>query len=245
MRRAEIYLLAGFVVAVQLVTGPAYGLFRDELYYLACADHLAWGYVDQPPLSIAVLAAVRALLGDSLPALRLVPALLDGVLVLLAADLARTFGGGRFAQALAGLAVAVTPVFLAMCGFYSMNAFDLVFWSLAVLIVARIIAADDRRGWLPLGIVLGLGLENKISVLFLGAGLAVALVVTPLRRHLRRREPWLALAVALLLFVPHVVWQAQHGWPTREFIANATRYKNTALSPLDFFLGRRSSRSAR
>ncbi len=116
------------VVALQLATGWRYGLFRDEFYYLACASHLDWGYVDHPPLSILVLAGVRGLLGDGLLAVRLVPALLLGLLVWLAARLARELGGGRFAQSLAGLTVAVAPEYLALTGFYSMNAFDLVFW---------------------------------------------------------------------------------------------------------------------
>jgi 4-amino-4-deoxy-L-arabinose transferase-like glycosyltransferase len=231
------WLLAGTLVLVQLIFGPRYGLFRDEFYYLACADHLTWGYVDHPPLSIAVLKAVRALLGDSILAVRLTPALLGGVLVLLGGWLAQALGGGRFAQTLAALAVAATPQYLGQSGYYSLNSFDLVFWAAAALLVARLTPEGDSRRFLLLGLVLGLGLLNKISVLFFGAGLAVALVLTPLRRQLLRAGPWLAAAVAGLLFLPHVMWQVQHGWPTREFIENATRYKNVALSPLQFLGG--------
>lgn len=232
-----VWLLAGMVVLVQLTFGPRYGLFRDEFYYLACADHLDWGYVDHPPLSIAVLKLVRALLGDSILAIRLTPALLGGVLVLLGGRLAQALGGSRFAQALAALAVAATPQYLGQSGYYSLNSFDLVFWAGAALLVARLTPEDDSRRFLLLGLVLGLGLLNKISVLFFGAGLGVALVLTPLRRQLLRSGPWLALAAAGLLFLPHLAWQVQHGWPTREFIENATRDKNVALSPLQFLGG--------
>ena len=121
-----IIALAG--VLLHLATGWRYGLFRDEFYYLACANHLDWGYVDHPPLSIVVLAAVRGLLGDSLLAVRLVPALLFGVLVWLGACLARELGGGPFAQSLAALSVAVAPVYLALTGFYSMNALPSCSW---------------------------------------------------------------------------------------------------------------------
>jgi 4-amino-4-deoxy-L-arabinose transferase-like glycosyltransferase len=233
-----VWAVAALVVAVELVFGPRYGLFRDEYYYLACADHLAWGYVDHPPLSIAVLAAVRSVLGDSLLAIRLVPALLGGTLVVLAGLLARTLGGGRGAATVAAVAIAAVPQYLGQAGYYSMNSFDLVLWALAALLVARLTPEETAlRPFVALGLVLGLGLLNKVSVLFFGAGLAVALVATPLRRLLRRPGPWLAAALAGLVFLPHVLWQARNGFPTREFVANATRYKNVELSPLEFLVG--------
>jgi hypothetical protein len=151
------------VVTLQLATGWRYGLFRDELYYLACASHLDWGYVDHPPLSIIALAGVRGLLGDSLLAVRLVPAMLFGLLVWLAARLARELGGGRFAQSLAALSVAIAPEYLALTGFYSMNAFDLVFWGVAALLLTRLVRTDDAGLWRPLGLVVGLGLLNKMG----------------------------------------------------------------------------------
>src|SRR5262249_48961025 len=183
---AFVLVTALAVVALQLAAGWRYGVFRDELYYLACANHLDWGYVDHPPLSIVVLAGVRALLGDSLLALRIVPALLCGLLVWLASRLAREMGGGRFAQSLAALAVAIAPQYLALTGFYSMNAFDLVFWALGALLVARLVRTDDVWLWRPIGVVIGLGLLNKISMLLFALGLAVAVLLTPLRRHLAR-----------------------------------------------------------
>ena len=229
---ALVYVTALTLVALQLATGWRYGLFRDELYYLACASHLDWGYVDHPPLSIGVLAGVRALLGDSLLALRIVPALLFGSLVWLAARLAREMGGERFAQTLAALAVAIAPQYLAISGFYSMNAFDLVFWALAALLVARLARTGDVRLWRLLGVVIGLGLLNKISMLLFAFGLAVAVLLTPLRRHLARRELWEGVALALLLSSPYVLWQLRHEWATVEFTRNAARYKNVALTPL-------------
>jgi len=231
---ALVFVIALAGVTLHLATGWRYGLFRDEFYYLACADHLDWGYVDHPPLSIVVLAAVRGLLGDSLLVVRLVPALLFGLLVWLAACLARELGGGRFAQSLAALSVAIAPQYLALTGFYSMNAFDLAFWAVAVLLLARLVRTDDVRLWRPLGLVVGLGLLNKISLLFFAFGLGVAVLATPLRRHLKRHELWEGVCLALLLFTPYVLWEMSHGWATLEFMENATRYKNVALSPLAF-----------
>jgi hypothetical protein len=230
----EACALAAGVVLLHALTGFRYGLFRDEFYYLACADHLDWGYVDHPPLSIAVLWVVKRLLGDSLPAVRLVPALLGAVLVLLAARLAAELGGGRFARTLAALSVAIAPQYLAISGFYSMNAFDLVFWSLLALVVVRLVSSDDPKPWLAFGALVGIALENKISPLFFGAGLAAAVVLTPLRRHLLRPQLWAGAVLALLLFAPHLLWQSRHDWPTLEFMSNAQRYKIASLTPLQF-----------
>jgi hypothetical protein len=146
------------------------------------------------------------------------------------------------AQGLAAGAAACAPIWLGMTRYYSMNSFDIFFWALAALLLAEILDLDpDRDGraatrlWLFLGIVLGLGLENKISVLWLGCGLFAGLVLTPARRWLRTRGPWLAGGIAALLFLPHVLWQAENGWPTVEFMRNATQGKYKAF-PLPSFL---------
>ncbi|MGE3841218.1 MAG: glycosyltransferase family 39 protein [Vicinamibacterales bacterium] len=213
-----------------------YGYFRDELYYLASTNHLDWGYVEHPPLSIAVLALVRAALGDSLPALRVVPALIGVATVCLAAVITRQLGGGRFAQALAAVSVAMSPVFLATAHYYSMNVFDQLFWSLAVLVLLR--AMDEGRpfDWVVLGAVLGLGFLNKVSILWLGAGMFIGLVATPYRRVLHGRWPWMAAFIAVVLALPYLLWQVSNDWPTLEFIRNATTVKMVDVSPLRFLL---------
>src|SRR5687767_12122531 len=109
------------VLVLHLATAGSYGIFRDEFYYLACADHLDWGYVDHPPLSIAILWVWRALCGDSALALRIVPSVCGGLLVLLVSAMAREMGGSRFAQSLAATATAITPEYLGLASFYSMN----------------------------------------------------------------------------------------------------------------------------
>jgi 4-amino-4-deoxy-L-arabinose transferase-like glycosyltransferase len=216
-------------------SGPlAYGYMSDELYYLDCADHMAWGYVDHPPLSVALLGLVRGVLGDSLLALRLTPALAGCGTLMLTALLARELGGGRTAQALAALAALVAPVYLALTGFYSMNAFEPLLWTTAALLLTRIINGADARNWLMLGAVLGLGLLNKISMLWFGLGLGVGLILTPQRRWLATPWPWLAGTIAFVIFAPHVWWQTQHDWPLVEFMHNAISYKMVEKSPLAF-----------
>lgn len=223
--------IAAAKVLVHLAAITRYGYFRDELYYLASTEHLAWGYVDHPPLSIAVLAVVRGLFGDSLVALRSLPLACGVALVLVTGMLAARLGGGRAAQGLAALAVAAAPVYLAIHHYYSMNAIDQLLWALAALLLVRLEPEAPAARWLPLGLVLGLGLLNKLSVLWLGAGLAAAFLLTGYRRALRRPGPWLAAAVAFACFTPHVAWQVANDWPTREFVRNARVEKMVGLSP--------------
>lgn len=228
--------LVGFPLAkllVHLLFIRGYGYFRDEFYYLACADHMAWGYVDHPPLSIALLWTVRHTLGGSLPAIRFLPAIAGALTVLLTGLIARRLGGGRFSQTLAMACALVAPEYLSINSVFSMNSFDLLFWTASALVLVRLLQQDRLAPWLALGVLLGLGLLNKTSVLWLGFGLGAGLVLTR-RDLLRRRGPWLAAAVAALLFTPHVFWEIQTGWPTLEFIRNATADKMAGVTPLGF-----------
>ena len=236
-RRTLVALGALALVAllIQLAGITRYGYFRDELYYLASTDHLDWGYVEHPPLSIAVLALVRALLGDSLLALRIVPALLGSALVVLTGWMAVTLGGGTFAAALAATAAVFAPNYLGTCHYYSMNAIDLILWTLAVLALIRTLASTSLRPWLWLGLAMGFGLLNKISMLWFGGGLFAAMVLTGHRGRLATPGPWLAAAIAALLFLPHVIWQVRHGFPTLEFMHNATARKMVAV-PIGHFV---------
>ncbi|MCE5271821.1 glycosyltransferase family 39 protein [bacterium] len=228
--------LAGAKLALHLASNAwlHYEYFCDEFYYLACAERLAWGYVDHPPLAPFLLSISRALFGDSIFALRLLPALAGGATVLLAGVLARELGGGRKAQALAALATLAAPVLLSIDSIYSMNAFRPLFWSGAFILTARIINSGEGRWWLWLGVLLGVGLLNKVSLLWFGGGLAAALLLTGQRRWLLRPGPWLCAGIALLIFLPHLLWQAAHDWPTLEFMHNATHYKMKAVSLTEF-----------
>jgi hypothetical protein len=224
-------------LAVQLAALPGYGYFRDELYYIACSERLAWGYVDHPPLSVAALKLVRLSLGDSRWALRIVPAVAGAISVALAGELCARLGGGARAAALACAATLAAPVLLAMNHYWSMNALDQLVWAAAVLLFARALAATGVRAWAALGLVCGLGLLNKASVLWLGAGFALALVATRSgRARLRSPGPYVAAAVAALVVAPHLAWQVGHGWPTVEFARNALAEKYKAHSPLGFLL---------
>jgi 4-amino-4-deoxy-L-arabinose transferase-like glycosyltransferase len=189
-----------------------FGYFRDELYYLASTYRLDFGYVEHPPLFIWILKVWTGLFGESLASVRSLAVLTGTAEVLVVGLTAREMGGRLFAQVTASCAAAVTPVFLAIQHFYSMNVFDQLFWAIVGLLIISTIR-DGGRSWILLGLILGLGLMNKISVLFLGAGIAAALLLTPQRRLVTTRWPWLAGAIALLMFLPYIAWQAMHGFP--------------------------------
>jgi 4-amino-4-deoxy-L-arabinose transferase-like glycosyltransferase len=209
---------------------PGYGVFRDELYYLACGRHPGWGYVDHPPLVGWVAWVARQVVGDSHLALRVVAALAAAATVFVAARIAKELGGGLFARLFTGLVVALLPIALALGSVFSMNVFDLLFWAVLFWILARVLGGADERLWLAFGAVAGLGLLNKISVLFLGAGLVMGLVLSRRWEVFRSRWFWAGGAVAAFVFLPHLVWQQLNGWPTLEFMANARRFKMAPLS---------------
>jgi hypothetical protein len=232
---AVVAAIAAVKLLLHLYAGRRYGYFGDELYYLACADHLTWGYVDQPPLVALVARVARALLGESLPAIRLIPALAGAAKVLLTGLIARELGGKRFAQGLAALCALAAPGFLALDSLLTMNAFEPLFWMGCAWLVIRIVRTGDTRLWLWFGLLAGIGLENKHSMLIFGFGIIAGLLLTPERRFLRTRWLWIAGLVAFLIFLPNLLWNVQRHFPFLELQANIRRSgRNVDLTPLAF-----------
>jgi hypothetical protein len=233
---AILLSLTATKLLLHLVFSGRYGYFRDELYYIACAEHLAWGYVDQPPLIALMARLARSLLGDSLPALRFFPALAGACVLFLAGRMARELGGGRFAQGLAALGMLVAPAVLAFDSFLSMNAFEPLFWMLCAYLVMRILNDGNPKLWLLVGPAAGVGLLNKHTMLAFGFALVVGLLLTPARVQLRSKWIWLAGLVALVIFLPNLLWEATHQWPQVEVVRNAQRFKNFPIPPLQFLV---------
>jgi len=228
--------LAATSLLLHLSVLSAYGWFRDELYYAASSEHLAFGYVGFPPLSVLIARGTRALCGDSLAALRLPSVLAGCAVVFLTGWLARELGGGRPAQILAALCCLVSPVYLFAFHIYSMNSFDILFWTLGALIVVRILVSGNEHLWLLFGAVLGLGMENKHSLLLLGFGLAAGLLLTPQRKWLRSRWLWLGVLLACVLLLPNLLWEYRHGWPTWEYLRTSPEVRSAPLSVFRFFV---------
>lgn len=213
-------ILAASKVAFQLATSNLYGAHRDEFYYLESGHHLAWGYVDNPPLVPVLYRVEEVLFGHSVTALAVIPALLGGLYVLLAVAMTADLGGARRAQLLAATVAWLGPLFLTTSHFLSTVSLDLVFWALASWLVIHLVRTGDHRWWLAVGAVCGVGLLNKDTIMFWAVATGVALLATPQRSLLR--TPWLVagLAIALVIALPNIVWQVQHQWPTLEFLRN-------------------------
>ncbi len=235
---SAIVMWAGALLTIALHTGVSglYGYQRDELYFIACANHLAWGYVDQPPLIALVVAVCRHVFGDSLAALRIVPALAAGALVGLTGYAAGRLGGGTYAAALAMLGVALAPFDLAVGSLLTMNAFEPLLWLALSLLVFDQLDGPRRWRWPAIGLLVGIGVLNKWSMGLYAFALLTGLLLSPARRSVW--VPGLAVAgtLAALVATPNLIWQAAYGWPQLEVLRNAAAFKNEPLSPGLFLL---------
>lgn len=230
-------LLAGplFALALHLAAATRYGFFRDELYFVACGQRLAWGFVDQPPLFPALAALSFHGAHGSLALFRLPAFALHAALCLGAALLARRLGGGKFAEALAGLCVATSPLLLGLGHLMTMNALEPLLWLGCGAVVVRLFDGGHPRWWLAAGALAGLGMLNKHSMAFFALCL-LAGVALGAPRLLRTR--WLAAGalLALAIVAPHVWWQWQHGFPMLELLRNGRLHKNAPFEPAHFLL---------
>ena len=233
--------ISGWVLALAVIGtlfhfafNGRYGYFRDELYYAACGEHLAWGYVDHAPFVALIARISRAVLGDSLFALRFFPALAAAAKVYLSGWIARELNGGRFAQLLACLTVLVAPIYLTFDSFLSMNSFEPVFWMACAAILLRILNSGSERLWLLFGLFAGIGILNKHSMLLFGLGVFAGLWLTAARRAFAKRWVWLGGAVAFLIFLPNLLWEIRHRWPTIAFLHAAIGTKYSHVTPWEF-----------
>ncbi len=229
-----VYALAAAATLLHFLFNRQYGYFRDELYYAACGQYPAWGYVDHAPLVAWVAHATRATLGDSLFALRFVPALSAAAKVWLAGWMAREMGGRRFAQALTAVATLVAPIYLTFDNFLSMNAFEPVLWMACAAVVLRILNGGDQRLWMLFGAIAGIGLLNKHSMLFFGSGVVIGLLLTPARREFSSKWFWVGAAIAFAIFLPNLLWEWREGWPTIALLRHVVGGKYATVAPWDY-----------
>jgi hypothetical protein len=227
---AGVFLLHLLVNAIS-----PYGFHRDELLYLAMGRHLRLWAMDFPPFIALAARGTLELVGGSLEAVRLLPAAAGALLVLATAYVARRLGGGPLAQATAALAVALSPLFLRAGNLFQPVVFDQLWWTLALIALLRL--PGPPGAWLALGAVLGVGLLTKFSVAFVGVGLAVGVLATPLRRSLLTPWPWAALLLVLLIGSPSIVGQIRLDFPVVSQMANLRTDQLGRIGPAEFLLG--------
>jgi hypothetical protein len=207
-----LLLLVAAKVGVTMAVADRYGWHRDELYYLASSRHPALGYVDYPPITPLLARIDQVVFPGSLPALRLLTLLAGAAVIVVAALIARELGGNRAAQVLAGLAVLISPEYVGTNILFQTVSFDQLVWAVACLLLVRLLRGADPREWLLLGLVFGIGLETKYTVIGLAVAILIGLLATKQRYHLASRWPWLAFALAIVLFLPNLTWQVGHHW---------------------------------
>lgn len=236
-RRGWVVLLIALLqLVLHLWTNAHDNMFRDELYYVAAGQHLAPGYVEYPPFVALVARFSHALFGNSVLGLRLLPAIASVAMVLLTADMVAMLGGGVASQALAAMAVALDPTFLGSSGILSMDPFDQLWWVLAAWVLIKLIRNQQPRLWLAFGLVVGVGLNTKLTMAFYLIALLVGLLLSPSRGLLWQR--WLILGglLSLVLIAPYLIWQAQHGFPVVEYTGGYASGKTFQASPPQFLM---------
>ncbi|GMW01956.1 MAG: hypothetical protein AMXMBFR84_30920 [Candidatus Hydrogenedentota bacterium] len=233
-------ILAGFALlklTIHLTYNRWYGFHQDEFYFLACGNHLSFGYVDHPPLVPWIARIAQETIGDSLPAVRFASAVFGAAGLFLTGLTARRLGGGAFAQAIACLAYLIAPVYLRSGNILSIPSFEPFYWILCCYLIVCIVQDNNPKLWLWVGVVAGLGLMNKHTMAFFGVGLAAGIVLTPLRQHLKSPYLWGGGAIAFLIFLPNLIWQYMNDWPTLEFIRQLNAGTMSKISLPEFLIG--------
>jgi len=223
-------------LALHFATSGGYGYFRDELYYIVCGQRLDWGYVDHPPLTPLAARVGRAIFGENLFGLRFFPALSGAATMIIAALMTRDLGGRRFAIALTCLAMLVAPHYLGSQAKLATDSIEPPFWAGCAYVLLRSIRENDPRLWPWFGLLAGLGIEVKHSVVFFGFAILFALLLTPERKFIFDRYFVFAGVLAFALALPNLIWQIRHHWATYELLSNISRSnKNVVLGPFEFF----------
>jgi hypothetical protein len=217
---AIIWAIAVAKLLFHIYFNNRYGYFRDEFDYMSCGDHLAWGYVDQPPLIPFLIHICRALLGDSLRSVRFIPALASSLLVVQAAVLARELGGHRFALLLSAITILIAPQYFSNGSLLTTNCLEPNLWMGCAYFVILAIKKNSPRYWLAFGVVAGLGMEEKYSIALFGLGIVAGLLLTEQRRVFLNKWIWFGGLAAFLIFLPNLLWNIKYDWPFLQLMHN-------------------------
>jgi hypothetical protein len=233
---AIIWAIALAKLLFHIYFNNRYGYFRDEFDYMSCGDHLAWGYVDQPPLIPFLIHINRAILGDSLRSIRFIPALASSLLVVQTAVLAREFGGRRYALLLSAVTALIAPQYLSNGSLLGTNCLEPNLWMGCAYFAILAIKRNDPRYWLWFGVVAGIGMEEKYSIAVFGFGIVIGLLLTEQRRVFLNRWIWLGGLAAFLIFLPNLLWNMHYHWPFLELMRNIKAEGRDVVLPLPQYL---------
>lgn len=221
---------------VHILTANGYGYFIDELYTLALSKHLAFGYVDLPPIVPAILAVSRNIFGESLFALHIIPAMAGAATVTFVCMITREMGGKLFAACVSGLAFIAAPVWLTMNSFFAYDGFDQLILSVFLFFLIRFIKSENRRLWIPLGLTAGLAVMTKTTILFYGLGFLIALILFKHSTHLNSKWPWFGLGAFLIIISPYIIWQLVNGWPTLDYWTTYKAVRTYKASIIEYLI---------
>src|SRR5579864_1642279 len=214
-----LVLIAALRLLIHIATNGQYGFHRDELQTLDDARHLDWGFVVYPPITPFIGRLELVLFGTSLVGFRAFSAIAVSIVMVLAGLMAKELGGNRHVQGLAAIAAGISPVSLAQGAVFQYVAFDYLWGVTVTYLLVRLLKSEDPRWWLPIGAVIGLGMETRYTMGVLALGVAVSVLLTPARRFLRSGWLWAGVGVSLLIFLPNLIWQAQHHFIFRDFLS--------------------------
>ena len=230
-----VLLFALAKLVIHLLTATNYGFQRDAYLYMAQAKHLDWGFFSTPPL-VAFVSRIHTILwGDSLLAIRLLPALIGVASLFMAGWLIKQLKGGVIAQVIGLSAIFLSPAFLRTSALLQPTVFNHFFWLLSAVVVFQLARKQESKQLLWFIPVLALGWLAKYSIVFYASALLAALVIGPHRKLLWSRYLLWTLAGGLLLILPNLLWQYQHNWPV---ISHMSELQDTQLGNIvmkDFF----------
>jgi hypothetical protein len=210
--------IAAAMTLLHMLTNGRYGFHRDELQFLSDARHLDWGYVSYPPMTPFLERISLDLFGLSMVGLRLFSVIAQAVAIVVTGLMAKELGGGRLAQVTAALAVALSPLPLFEGTEFQYTTFDYLWWVLIAYFTIRLLKTENPRWWLAIGAAVGLGLETKYAIVFYIAGLVAGVAFTRARRFVLSGWFWAGIALALLIFLPNLIWLVRHDFISYDFL---------------------------
>ncbi len=219
--RADLLVLCSIALALVIfhtLTNGRYGFHRDELQVLDDARHMDWGFVAYPPITPLIERISMFFFGASLAGLRFFSALTQGLVVVMSGLMARELGGKRLAQVVAALAVTVSPLAMFEGTEFQYSSFDYLWWVLIAYFLIRLLKSENPRWWLAIGAAIGVGMQTKYAIVFFVAGLAAALLLTPARRYLKSPWLWGGAGLAIVIFLPNLIWQIHHQFISFDFL---------------------------